>query len=68
MSKAAIGIPLEQHMDLAMGTQHVLAEDAGIQQVSTGAAEEPFHHVDLEGTDSDSARKSDVVKPVVLLI
>jgi len=67
MSKAATGIPLEQHVDLAMATQHVLAEDAGIQQVSTSAAEEPFHHVDLEGTGSDSARKSDVVKPVVLL-
>ncbi|CAD6342779.1 unnamed protein product [Miscanthus lutarioriparius] len=32
MSKATTVIPLEQHVDLAMGTQHVLAEDAGIQK------------------------------------
>jgi hypothetical protein len=39
---------------------------AGTQEVSMGTAEVP-HHVDKEDIGSNSLRKSDVVKPVVLL-
>jgi hypothetical protein len=61
--------PSGQHKSKATTVVLTEQEDlaaAGTQEVSMGTAEVP-HHVDKEGKGSNSVRKSDVVKPVVLL-
>jgi hypothetical protein len=66
-SKAAAGAPIEQHADMVLAAQHDLAGAAGVQQDSMGDAGEALQHDDLEGKGSDSVRKKNAVKPVVLL-
>jgi len=61
--------PSGQHKSKATTVVLTEQEDlaaAGTQEVFMGTAEVP-HHVDKEGKGSNSVRKSDVVKPVVLL-
>jgi hypothetical protein len=52
---------------MVLASQQDLARAAGVQQDSVGDAGEALQHDDLEGKGSDSVRKKNAVKPVVLL-